>query len=642
MEVADYMEEQAALTAIHGGDDLALLVPLSGWTDIPASEVHQALTARSIELPGGRRAIEVLVAADERSDLSSVGCASLLHAALRADSIGAPASHRQAAARGKVWVDAEINELGNHRRNQTWTLIEPSEVPPGRKIHRFLWVYKQKRDGTCKARLCVDGSSLEAGIDFDQTFSAALKYTSARAIFAYAARYGCDVRSIDLVAAYLQGEFLDGEVVYCRQPEGYVVKNASGVPLVARVDKPVYGIQQAGRRLQRKLTDFMRSRQTVGNKTAFSQLDDSDSTVYVYESDDGERVVVGIYVDNLQIAHSVQLDSAGRGPKGSFYEKFRAELAEEFDVVDEGPMVDLLGIEVERNENGSITLHQRSYIGKLVSRFLPDGLPSRVQRNSLPYSQHFDRNLAAALAQDSNAPLHPELVKPFQSVVGSLMYASSCTRPDIAFVTSKLCQCLTKPTPELYDEALRVVAYLGRHADVGLTYTREYADLKGYADASWETRYSTSGWVVLWQSAAVHWGSRRQHSVALSSCEAEIIALSEAAKDMIYLRKFLYGLDPSHIQEPSPLNTDSQSARDVSYNPEHHGRMKHVHRRHFFVRDLVERFEIVVPFVRTHENIADFFTKTFSAAPFFQMRAVIMNEAARGDRSAAAADSSAG
>ena len=107
---------------------------------------------------------------------------------------------------------------------------------------------------------------------------------------------------------------------------------------------------------------------------------------------------------------------------------------------------------------------------------------------------------------------------------------------------------------------------------------------------------------------ALSWGSRKQKPIALSSCEAEIIALSEAAKDVVYLRKLVSGLDAA---EPSPtcLGTDSQSARDVSYNPEHHNRMKHVECRHFFVRDMVEKFEIEVPFVRTDDNLADFFTK---------------------------------
>ena len=98
----------------------------------------------------------------------------------------------------------------------------------------------------------------------------------------------------------------------------------------------------------------------------------------------------------------------------------------------------------------------------------------------------------------------------------------------------------------------------------------------------------------MWGKAALTWGSRKQKCIALSTCEAEIIALSEAAKDMVYLRKFTAGLGETE-PGPSTLSTDSQSARDVSYNPEHHDRMKHVARRHFFVRDMVESFELTVP-----------------------------------------------
>ena len=80
---------------------------------------------------------------------------------------------------------------------------------------------------------------------------------------------------------------------------------------------------------------------------------------------------------------------------------------------------------------------------------------------------------------------------------------------------------------------------------------------------------------------------------------------------------------------PSLLSTDSQSARDLSYNPEHHDRMKHVERRHFFVRDMVESLQIEVPLVRTMDNWSDFFTKTFaSTEKFHEMRRVIMNDPA--------------
>ena len=95
---------------------------------------------------------------------------------------------------------------------------------------------------------------------------------------------------------------------------------------------------------------------------------------------------------------------------------------------------------------------------------------------------------------------------------------------------------------------------------------------------------------------------------------------------MVYFRKLVAGLGAPEAS-PSSLATDSQSARDVSYNPQHHDRMKHVQRRHFFVRDMVETFELEVPFVRTADNVADMFTKPMkSAADFHRLRRIIMNE----------------
>ena len=87
---------------------------------------------------------------------------------------------------------------------------------------------------------------------------------------------------------------------------------------------------------------------------------------------------------------------------------------------------------------------------------------------------------------------------------------------------------------------LYLLAYLVCTRSLGLTYTPAsppylQAVLEAYSDASWEERNSTSGWVALWQTVAISWGSRHQQSVALSSCEAEIIALSEATKDVVYI-----------------------------------------------------------------------------------------------------------
>ena len=605
------------------------VLPITGWKDVDVKKRTGGRSRRNrtftmeVSLLAGDGSFESEVPSllaqlnEQHSGWASSVEAPSVHGALRADSPDAPSTHREAMRRGDIWVKSERTELDNHARNESWETITLDQVPRGRRLHKLIWVYKVKRDGTAKSRLCVQGTTLEAGVDYQQVFAAALRHSSARALFAFAARNKCKVRSVDLVAAYLQGQFIEGEVVYCYLPDGHVEYDGQGRPKVAKVMKPIYGIQQAGRRLQRMLFDWM-------TKYGFKCHDDSDNCIFSLECPGGEILTIGVYVDNLQIIHSVELDANGRGPKGCAYNAFMDALTSSWDVVDEGPMEDLLGIEVDYLEDGSIKLHQTKYIKKIVERFLPHGLGNKVQKASLPYSSDFLLSIIDALSQSSVE--HPELVKPMQEIIGCLMYATVSTRPDIAFAVHALCKCMHKPTPAVMLEAQHVLAYLARNADLGLTYSSEHVRLSGFADASWEAKHSTSGWVVLWQSAALSWGSRKQKSIALSTCEAEIIALSEAAKDVVYLRKLVKGLG---APEPGPthLSTDSSSARDVSYNPEHHDRMKHVERRHFFIRDMVESFELEVPYVPTSRNPADFFTKPMkSASAFREFRAVIMNE----------------
>lgn len=106
------------------------------------------------------------------------------------------------------------------------------------------------------------------------------------------------------------------------------------------------------------------------------------------------------------------------------------------------------------------------------------------------------------------------------------------------YITHLLARAAAKPTPQLVADTDRVISYLARHRDVGLTYAaRERPCLEAYSDASWEVKNSTSGWVILWQGAAISWGSSKQPCVALSSCEAEVVALSESSKTLcIYVR----------------------------------------------------------------------------------------------------------
>ena len=104
------------------------------------------------------------------------------------------------------------------------------------------------------------------------------------------------------------------------------------------------------------------------------------------------------------------------------------------------------------------------------------------------------------------------------------------------------------------------------------------------------------------------------------------MAASEATKEAVYLKNFCDELGERLSDEPLDLGVDNQAARDLSYNPEFHQRTKHIDRRHFYVREMVEDMQIRVPYVNTDDNFADFFTKAFDGKKFFSLRAKVMNE----------------
>jgi len=192
-------------------------------------------------------------------------------------------------------------------------------------------------------------------------------------------------------------------------------------------------------------------------------------------------------------------------------------------------MVDLLGIEIKHNPDGSILLHMKKYVEKLLAEFLPGGVPKgSASKSCLPYS----KDLAGIVGDASNARalqgagqcLHPHLLEAYQKRLGCLMYLTNSVRPDLAYVIGMHCRNMGSPTPELLRELDHVFVYLARHPAVGLTYNTTPTEMHGFTDASLDVNRSTSGYLVMWQGAAVSWGSTKQKSTALSSCEAEIYA----------------------------------------------------------------------------------------------------------------------
>jgi hypothetical protein len=290
---------------------------------------------------------------------------------------------------------------------------------------------------------------------------------------------------------------------------------------------------------------------------------------------------------------------------------------------DEGDLSDLLGVEFTREDNGVIRLSQPTYIEKMAATFFTDpALDTEAHLTRGPCAKDIDALVASALAREQ-AP-DPALVKQYQGLVGSLLYAATNTRPDVAYSVGYLCRAMAKPTPELLTAALRVLGYLHRTKSLGLRYEGSDAELYGMSDSDWAVRHSTSGNVFMFSQAAVSWASKKQNSVALSSCEAELMAGSLAATEAVHLGRLSTSLGLSD-GKPIDLFMDNQSAIAIAYNPEMHNKTKHIARRHFFIRELVEDEKIRVPFVKTADNIADFFTKPLQGEVFERMRNKIMN-----------------
>jgi hypothetical protein len=162
---------------------------------------------------------------------------------------------------------------------------------------------------------------------------------------------------------------------------------------------------------------------------------------------------------------------------------------------------------------------------------------------------------------DTTEAAHMEKVL-YHEVIGSLMYASVATRPDITHAVSALSRFLDNPGSTHWEAIKRVFRYLAGTRTFALTYSRDKQDLVGYTDAdgaSEEHRHAISGYVFLIDRGAVSWYSHKQEIVTLSTVEAEYVAATHVAKEAIWLRRLIFELFPLPTT-PMTIHCDNQAA----------------------------------------------------------------------------------
>jgi hypothetical protein len=201
---------------------------------------------------------------------------------------------------------------------------------------------------------------------------------------------------------------------------------------------------------------------------------------------------------------------------------------------------------------------------------------------------------------------------PYREAIGSLMYTSVATCPDITFAISTLSQFLENLGEAHWEAVKRVFRYLLGMHNLTLTYRGESQDLEGYTDAdraSQDHRQAISGHVFMIDSRAVSWSSRKQELVTLSTAEAEYIVVTHAAKECIWMHHLIGELFPPSISQSTTVHCDNQAALALAKDNNYHTCTKHIDIQYHFIQYTVSKKIIELVYCPTDNMTADILTK---------------------------------
>lgn len=494
------------------------------------------------------------------------------------------------------WREAIDSELESHEKNGTWYIVkrDPKMKPIDSK-----WVFKKLKNEKgeirrFKARLCARGFMQEKNIDYTEMFSPVVRYDSLRVLLAIAASKNLEIAQFDVQTAFLYGT-LDEEI-YMEIPEGLSMDEETREEQVCRLVKSLYGLKQSPRCWNQKFSSFLR-------KFRFQETS-ADKCIFVGEVN-GETVYLALFVD----------DGLVIGKTKGVIEVVLQYLKRAFKItVGDGSL--FIGAQIERDrDKRSIFVHQTLYAKKILERFGMSeaksvSVPSDPNTTLLPVSENDERI---------------EKV-PYREAVGSLMYLSIVSRPDLAFAVNSVSKFLNKHNREHWQAVKRILSYVAGTMDCGIEYRGSENDeitLEGYSDSDYagdvETRRSTTGYVFQVAGGPVTWASQRQKLVTLSTTEAEYVAASITAREAVWLRKLLEEVN-CLSEGATTVYVDNQSSIRLVKNPEFHKRTKHIDVRYHFVRERVQRKELEVDYIESAKQKADIFTKALPRNRFCELR----------------------
>ena len=476
-------------------------------------------------------------------------------------------------------MHAELKQL---QETGTWELVDkPADaIPIGNK-----WVFAKKHNKQgdllkYKGRLVAKGFAQRPGHDYLETFSPVVRMETIRALLSIAAVRDLKIQQMDVKGAYLNGVLK--ETVYMKQPEGF----EDGSDRVCLLKKTLYGLKQAGREWNKELDNKLK-------KHGFTRLR-ADPCAYTRGRDDDLEIIT-VWVDDLLLFSTSDM----------LMNKMKKDIRSEWETTDLGEPAKIVGIEIARNER-SITISQIKYIEAI--------LECEGMRYANPVAMPLDPNVELVPNPEGTEGSRSNS---YAQRLGELQYLANATRPDIVHAVSRLASYTANPSLQHASALKRILRYLSGTRTHGITYSalpiknKGINLFQGYADAAYgntDDRKLTSGYVFLAAGGAITWMSKKQQTVALSSTEAEYVAMSDASREALWLRS-LYGELSLPQAKPSVIKGDNNGAIAMTRNPQFHKRSKHIDIKYHWIRDQIDEGAIEIESIRDPEQTADILTK---------------------------------
>src|SRR5258706_652941 len=484
------------------------------------------------------------------------------------------------------WCDAMDREMENIRLHNMYELVP--HACDTQSIH-LRWVLHCKfKNGTFdrnKARLVARGNHQWLGIDYGESFAPVMRLESLCTLLALAASQDFDIIQFDITSAYLHGTLK--EEVYVEQPDGYASPGKEG--WVWQLKKGLYSLVQAGCTWNEELDGHMGG---VGY-TATAK----DAAVYVKNSWESNNFIAGGYwVD----------DFVGVGSR-SEPDTLAESVDQKYGITGLGDVKWLLGMLIECDRaNRWIYILQEAFINTVLARFnLTNAVPLSIPM--IPGSR----------LSSADCPTLPEekvkmADRPYRQLVGAISWLALSTRPDIAFTTASLARFGHNPGCVHWEAAKRVLRYLKGTIGWRLRLGGSEPVVAAFTDADWggdlDDRRSIGAYVLKGGDGVVSWKSKKQTCVALSSTEAEYVALCQVSKEAEWMLDFLKGLGIP-MDSAMVVHVDNQGAIALANNPVFLDHLKHIGIQYHYTRLLVKSGLLDLQYLPTKEMLAAILTK---------------------------------